>query len=369
MSRLHDESKLAMAFVTLVRTHDTNTSDDNDDDSITLHIDTFAHKLARLKHLNQADMRQLHSLRASLHLRHSDELALIPTMTERPLGTPPPFAAAAIRTRHADSVPPWLRAVLLRLLPMLDVVSLARLGATCTALASATSHDKLWRRFALHRRAHDSISYRRLYCTIANFALRRERRRARALESLDALGAAPRADAVCAVAVCGMKRLQKRRVMQLMCGARADAVRAGDCALHYRPAGGAAGARLDVLDLGHLQLFAGERGQGASIVPVSAMIYVVDNFAPLFFSCKALVHLVYELARLRGGVRALLIYCVMWHTAPKIAVEADRVAQELFTPALVELRIEARVQAIDPRTGAGVAAGLEWLENALALNR
>jgi hypothetical protein len=164
-----------------------------------------------------------------------------------------------------------------------------------------------------------------------------------------------------------MKRLQKRRVLQLMQLARPSAVRAGECALHWT-----AGEqqRIDVLDLGHLQLFGGARGQGESIVPMSAMIYVVDNWAAQFFSCKALVHLLHELARIRGGgVRALLIYCVMWHSAPKVALEADRVAQELFTPALVELRVAARVQAIDPRSGAGVAAGLEWLERALVVNR
>jgi hypothetical protein len=369
MTRLHDEAKLALAFVALVRAtanadvvNDNDDNDENGDGAVSLHVDTFAHKLARLKHLNQDDMRTLHRLRTALHLRHSDELALVPTMTPRPPGTPPAFGAE-IRTRLADAVPPWLRAALLTLLPLLDAVSLARLGATCTALASATSHDKLWRRFAApQRRAHESISYRRLYCTLANFALRRAQRRALALASLEALGAAPRDGAVHAVAMCGMKRLQKRRVLQLLRIARPGAVRAGECALHWT----AERRRFDVLDVGHLQLFGGARGQRVSVVPVSAMIYVVDNFAPHFFSCKALVHLLYELARLRGTVAAVLIYCVMWHSAPKVALEADRVAQELFTPALVELRVEARVQAIDPRTGAGVGAGLEWLERALS---
>jgi hypothetical protein len=70
--------------------------------------------------------------------------------------------------------------------------------------------------------------------------------------------------------------------MQLMRVARPSAVRAGECALHYWPAAGGAAARGSTCSISATcSCLAGARGQGESIVPVSAMIYVVDNFAPL----------------------------------------------------------------------------------------
>jgi hypothetical protein len=377
--RLRDEAKLCAAFVALVRDSlDTDRvdadADDNDDDddeaAITVRVDTFAHKLARLRHLNQAEM---NALRAAPELDRSDDFCMLSRLPRLPM-TPKSVAlatVAATATARAAAVPlpAWLRAIVIPLLLSLDVVSLAHLAATCRALNSAATHDKLWRRHVQQRfgsavkRASDAVSYRSLFCSLATFESRRRRRRETALASLAALAALPAPERVHAVAVCGLKRSMKRRALDLMLAARAPraAVADGASAIHW-PLD--ANGRVDVLDVGRLQLFRGARGNGSSIVPVSALVYVVDNFAPAFFTCRALVHLLHELARLRG-VRLVLIYCMMWHSDPKCALEADRVAQELHTGALTKLRVEARLHAVDPSSGAGVAAGLEWLEQAL----
>ncbi len=359
--RLANEAELAHNFIRLVRNH----SDDDDDDdgsTVALHVDTFAHKLARLKHLNQADLRQLHRVRCSLGLQHSDDFRLLPCLP--PLPPPRPLVAPIVA---GSPLPSWLRAIVVPLLAAVDAVTLAQLAATCRALNSAASHDKLWKRLvqarfgADVRRVNDSVSYRRLYCTLATFEMRRRRRRAAALASLDALGALPREVCVHAVALCGLKRTHKRRVFELLRAARPHAsATPGASALHWR----VAESRVDVLDVGRAQLFGGARGNGASIVPASALVYVVDNFAPVFFSCRPVVHMLHEVARLRG-VRVVLIYCLMWHVEAKFAVEAERAAQELFTGALRELRLEARLYAVDPRSGAGIDAGLAWLEQTL----
>jgi hypothetical protein len=190
-----------------------------DDDSITLHVDTFAHKLARLKHLESGR----HASIALRQLRYDrcicvtlTSLQLMPTMTARPPGHAACVCHCDSTRVYADAVP----AVAARCAAALAAnVGRGVVGATGCHLHCVRERDVARQAVAAVRAASSRARVDLLSSTLLH-AWRTLRYVASGvvrwrLASLDALGAVvPRASTtdVHAVAVCGMKRLQKRRV-------------------------------------------------------------------------------------------------------------------------------------------------------------
>jgi hypothetical protein len=246
------------------------------------------------------------------------------------------------------------------------------LSATCTTLYTLCCTDKIWReffgaRFGRDLQRADGVSYRRLHAAFANAERRRQRRAAISDATLKLrIGSA---ETCVRVPLCGLKRSQKQRVLRLMSQQLASCSALNDATVQWVPVRAASSA-VEVYDIGG-ELFSARAK--AICADDSLMVYVVDNNSRDFFGCRAPAHLYYTLARTRA-CRAVLVVVLMWRSnlppassaasaarTPPSAFEVERVARDLYSSALVRMRVCARVQAVCPHTGAGLADGMKWL--------